>query len=347
MKSRQGLKNMKYLLILVLFNLLFGDAYYYDTSKYFFAKLDESDSTFTIILDGSFFERITRNPYKKGDYVENPTTKFEIAFTKNFYANPNVFSLHQINNTYNYKIKCKSSTMEHHTSLKIGSPFVIIAISNDGSGRRIQIKIESFYYYSYFSELGFTKSYLIAKSNKIEDIIGFEKNYHVAIYQGHNDNDIEPPLLIDTNIPESVKMKMDSISNSKVEYNNKIKEEFKNSRNAERTIRQLSYKTEIQPFETTTSQNIREKRYIISTYRFGKGNQGKILLLNKEDQFLNSLTQYSKGIFAKCEGIVRTKDYDLIIIYNATGDYTGGLSLLKQDNDGVLKEVMFLGTVFD
>ncbi len=347
MKSKQRLKNVTYLIIFVLSNLSFVDAKYYDTPKYFFAKLDESDSTFTIILDGYFFGNIRKDPHKHGNYVINPTTKFEVAFTKNFYANPNFYSLHQINNSTMYKINCESNVLGYG-SLKIGSPFVIVALSNDGSGKRISTKIESFYYNSVLSTIsGWPISYLIAKTDKIEDILGFEKKYHVAIYQGYYDNDIESPVLIDTNIPELVKMKMDSVSDSKVEHNNKIKEEFKDRGETERTIRRFSYKTEIQPFESSNSQNTREKRYILFTYLFAAGYAGETYLVNENGQILKSIIQHSNGKFAKCEGIIRTQNYDLVVLYNSVGKYSGGLSLLKQDDEGILKEILFLGTVSD
>ncbi len=339
MKLRKRIRFQFYLFILISIFLSFVNAQYYDTSKYFFAKLDKSDSTFIIILDGEFFERIKTNPYKKGNYVDNPTTQFEIAFTKNYFNNSNTFNIQRIRNSHQYKINCKPGTMEYYTSLKTGDQFVIVALSSDGSGRRIQTAIESFYYTS--SEF---ESHLAAKTYKIDNIDGFGRDYHLAIYQGAYDRDIKSPPLIDMNIPKPVKMKMDSITNSKVEYNNRIKEENKNVRFAESTIRLFSYKTEIQPFETNISQNTREKRYLISTYMNAAGYAGKTFLLNEKGQILHGLIQYSDGAFAKCEGIVRMNNYDLIIMYNSVGKYSGGLSLLKQDGDGPWKEILFLFT---
>ena len=338
---------------------------YHPSSKYFFAKVDRSDSTIVIILDGSFYYQtmnlpsyFTKAQKKFGTPLESPTHQFFDFYMRYHFQHPDQFYLGEGDERGYFKLHYSDPYhLESTIGFKQDAQFLIIKPTPDGKGRRISTRVKEFYYYSEppwhdpnYDPSSYTTSYLVAKTQNVGDISDIQSDYLVAIYQKGEDQDLSSEVIKSRKIPPNIQATFDLLTDLRNLQEEQIQSFFESKEEYESLLKYPMVKSTIQPVWIKTN-DLSEYRYLITLFAGEKNPYSVTILLDQQGNSLPSPVDYHFGALFSCVGIVKSRSLvgieDLVIYRKSTFDYTGGLSLLKYDDDGIFREILYLPTFSD
>lgn len=332
----------------LLLTILFADGYN-PISSYFFASVNPKDSTIHIRLDGAFFYQQINSflgkvsyPDKIGSLLNSPATAFEHEYMQNHFRDCREclkVDLLETTDEGLYKIECDPWLMTKSIGMTVGDNFEIIKPDMNGEGGRITASISAFYYYS--PDHMYSHAYLLAKTEKIDDISIFGKESLIAVYRGRSSGE-------DMRLLKSLKTQRD-------QYTQML-------RNASRTpttdpdsvfAKIDSFSSEVDFKEVTTLEfyvHPGEFRYLVCGYKGTKNIYSRTLIMDTVGNEYPSPIFTSGLSIVKPLGIIhvvrpggrKREIEDLVVCEMSYGPYARGVSLFKSDMNGVLRQIVSL-----